>query len=109
LLLSEAKKINEDVPFLQAHPHLSKTENRQTLGVRRFIFSLFNSKLTYYSATAAVSTAAVSAGAAAVSTAAVSTGASASAAGFALLPQDAKEIAAIATNIKTNFFIFFAF
>lgn len=26
-----------------------------------------------------------------------------------LLPQDAKEIAAIATNIKTNFFIFFAF
>ena len=27
----------------------------------------------------------------------------------ALLPHDAKEIAAIATNIKTNFFIFFAF
>jgi len=26
-----------------------------------------------------------------------------------LSPQDAKEIAAIATNIKTNFFIFFAF
>ena len=26
-----------------------------------------------------------------------------------LLPQDANEIAAIATNIKTNFFIFFAF
>ena len=26
-----------------------------------------------------------------------------------LLPHDAKEIAAIATNIKTNFFIFFAF
>ena len=30
-------------------------------------------------------------------------------AGLELLPQDAKEIAAIATNIKTNFFIFFAF
>lgn len=28
---------------------------------------------------------------------------------FVLPPQDAKEIAAIATNIKTNFFIFFAF
>ena len=30
-------------------------------------------------------------------------------AGLELPPQDAKEIAAIATNIKTNFFIFFAF
>jgi hypothetical protein len=45
---------------------------------------------------------------AALSTTAVSE--SALAAGAAvLLPQDAKEIAAIATNIKTNFFIFFAF
>jgi hypothetical protein len=30
-------------------------------------------------------------------------------AGFVLSPQDAKEIAAIATNIKTNFFIFLCF
>ena len=34
---------------------------------------------------------------------------SALAAGLELLWQDAKEIAAIATNIKTNFFIFFCF
>ena len=61
-----------------------------------------------YSATV-VSAAAVSA--AAVSTAAVSTAtvSSTTSAGFWLLPQDANEIAAIATNIKTNFFIFFAF
>lgn len=44
------------------------------------------------------------------STAAVSDNESAFvAAVFVLLPQDANEIAAIATNIKTNFFIFFAF
>jgi hypothetical protein len=53
---------------------------------------------------AAVSTAAVSA----VSTAVVSLSPAGAALWF-LLPQDAKEIAAIATNIKTNFFIFFAF
>jgi hypothetical protein len=59
----------------------------------------------------------VSAGAAAESVAALSVVSatavvSESVAGAALwflLPQDAKDIAAIATNIKTNFFIFFAF
>jgi hypothetical protein len=44
----------------------------------------------------------------AVSTAVVSESALAAEAAV-LLPQDANEIAAIATNIKTNFFIFFAF
>lgn len=65
-----------------------------------------------YSATV-VSTAAVSAttlSAAIVSTATVSVAVESAASVLAvLLPQDAKEIAAIATNIKTNFFIFFAF
>jgi len=67
-------------------------------------FSHFSVRV--YSATAAVSTAALSAtvvSTTAVSESAVSVGAA------VLLPQDAKEIAAIATNIKTNFFIFFAF
>jgi hypothetical protein len=55
--------------------------------------------------------AAESAGAAALSVSATAV-VSESVAGAALLfllPQDAKDIAAIATNIKTNFFIFFAF
>ena len=48
--------------------------------------------------------------AAAVSTAVVSTVVVSAVAAFSvLLPQEAKEIAATATNIKTNFFIFFSF
>jgi hypothetical protein len=56
--------------------------------------------------------AAESAGAAALSAVSATAVVSESVAGAALwflLPQDAKDIAAIATNIKTNFFIFFAF
>lgn len=61
-----------------------------------------------YSATAAESATTLSA--ANVSTTAVSVAVESAPSALAvLLPQDAKEIAAIATNIKTNFFIFFAF
>lgn len=73
-----------------------------------------------YSATTAaesvavVSTAAAAASAAAASTAAIESAiriesAVAFAASAALLPQDANDTATIATAIKTNFFIFFAF
>ena len=66
-----------------------------------FIRAYYNYSAAVVS-TAVVSTTVVSV----VSTAVVSTSA---AGASALLPHDAKEIAAIATNIKTNFFIFFAF
>ena len=67
---------------------------------------------TDYSATV-LSTGAAALSATALSTTAVSTASTAvvstGAALLVLLPQDAKEIAATATNINTNFFIFFAF
>ncbi len=66
------------------------------------LFLLF--ELNYLAVSAAVVSTTV------VSTTVVSTVVVSAASVLAVLsPQDAKEIAAIATNIKTNFFIFFAF
>ncbi|MDY6270263.1 MAG: hypothetical protein SPL43_02600 [Prevotella sp.] len=90
--------------------------NQKTAGLieNPAVFSLFSVRADYL--------ATLSAGAAAESVAAESVVAesvvcsvvstfvvSALALALDLLPQDAKEIAATATNIKTNFFIFFAF
>jgi hypothetical protein len=78
-------------------------KNRQTLSLA--VFSLLI-RANNYSATVESAT---TESATTESTAVVSTTSSSGAcAGFVSL-QDAKEIAAIATNIKTNFFIFFAF
>jgi hypothetical protein len=83
-------------------------ENEKPLNLRSSGISLFLFELDYLAC--AVSTVAVSTVAAVSTTAAVSVAVeSAFSAGLLPLPQDAKEIAAKATNIKTNFFIFFAF
>ncbi len=82
------------------------TKNRPRLSPERclsIVCSCYDYSATTESATAALSVARVSTR---VSLAAVSF---AGAADSFLPPQDAKEIAAIATNIKTNFFIFLSF
>ena len=81
---------------------MKKTLERFNIVPASFLFLPFGS---YAYCAFAVSAAAVSA--AAVSTAVVSSAGASE--GLLPSPQDAKEIAAIATNIKTNFFIFFAF
>lgn len=85
--------------------------NKKTAGLSPAVLLAFKC-VANYSATVE-STAAESAttlSAAKVSTTAVSVAVESAPSALAvLLPQDAKEIAAIATNIKTNFFIFFAF
>ena len=82
------------------------TKKPQDLVLR---FSMLLIVVANYSATV-VSVAVVSAEMLSrVSTTAVSVAVVSAASVLAVLPQDANEIAAIATNIKTNFFIFFAF
>lgn len=89
-------------------PCQAATKKPQDL-VPRF-YSLLIAVANYSATVESTAESATTLSAANVSTTAVSVAVESAPSALAvLLPQDAKEIAAIATNIKTNFFIFFAF
>lgn len=89
-------------------PCQAATKKPQDL-VPRF-YSLLIAVANYSATVESAAESATTLSAANVSTTAVSVAVESAPSALAvLLPQDAKEIAAIATNIKTNFFIFFAF